>query len=172
MKRAELTPGMTVENDRGSAVIVVSTAGWRKSDSWNHKFSGHSVESFPVRVAGFITPGAAGVLCVLRSQIVVAREGGPEATPSLEGLIFQPNRLFPVGTLTAKRDAEDARYLAEHEATLAGDRALLGRVRDLWGPHADVLLEDAQVDADDEAPLTRRERDVVRVIILCGERRA
>ena len=172
MKRSELEVGMTVENSRGSKVVVVSTSSWRdRKGAWASHATGASVESFPVRSMGYVTPGATGVLCVSRGQIAAAREAAPGKIHTLQGKVYQPNRLFPVGTLEAKRDAEDARFIKEYTADLAADLALVARVRDLWGSLADVLLEDAQVDVDDDALLTTRERDVVRVIIACGERR-
>lgn len=172
MKKSELEVGMTVETARGSKVVVVSTDGWRdRKGAWTSRATGTSVESFPVYSTGFITPGATGVLCVNRGQIEAARKAAPGTVRFIEGDIIQPNRLFPVGTLEAKRDAEDARFIEEYTATLATDLALIARVRDLWGGHAEALLEEAQVDVTDDALLTTRERDVVRVIILCGERR-
>lgn len=172
MKRSELEVGMTVENSRGTKVVVASTAGWRdRKGAWTSRATGVSVESFPIYSTGFITPGATGILCVNRGQIAAAREAAPGTVRSIEADIYQPRMLFPVGTFQAKRDAEDARFIEEYTADLAADLALIARVRDLWGGHAAVLLEDAQVDVAEDALLTARERDVVRVIIACGERR-
>lgn len=172
MKKSELEEGMTVENNRGSKVVVVSTAGWRdRKGAWTSRATGTSVDSFPVRSTGFITPGATGILCVNRGQIAAARAAAPGKIHSIEGDVYQSRQLFPVGTFAAKRDAEDARFIEEYTADLAADLTLVARVRALWGDRADVLLEDAQVDVADDALLTTRERDVVRVIIMCGERR-
>lgn len=172
MKKADLTPNMAVEDRYGTEYRVVQIGGWRKSKGLYHYGStGFAYHGVPVKSHGYRDAGAAGTLCVRRDAIRAAKAEAPESNPIIEGHVIQPSNLFPVGTFAAKRKAEDEQFMAEHNAALFADMALLNKVDDLWGLHARVLLEDAQVYPDTDSPLSTRERDVVRVIIACGERR-
>ena len=161
MKKADLTPGMEVENKFGVTFIVIETHGWAKNTGWeNHtvttRWNDRDVEVFG-RYGGTRSPCA----LLVRKEMVEKLNG------SLNGHMLRPQDLHPVGTYAAMRKQEEDQIDAEVEA----DRALLARVRELWGDKTDVLLKGADIEIEEDALLTSRERTTLNVMVLCGEQR-